>query len=233
VLAIGLGAAWYSRQHTENSCANAADADLALGNLGTARSALEHCLRGRSPSSLEAAAMKYLETCEAQSMRLKEAELDLERNDVDRLQRALDFAPTPCVAPAHSALTLKLERLREAKRSQAAARILADVPEDAPLPGGLPPVAPAPARGSPKDLLNKARTVGLNQPGSALLWLERCVEVDPLNAECFKQLGGVYGRLGRGGAGAEAYEKFLKLAPDDPYAEPVRKLLARYYAATK
>lgn len=61
---------------------------------------------------------------------------------------------------------------------------------------------------------------------------QQCVALDPRAAACHLGLGGTYARTrGKTQLGAEHYKTFLELAPDDPAAAGVKKLLADYQRA--
>ncbi|HLL52918.1 MAG TPA: tetratricopeptide repeat protein, partial [Myxococcaceae bacterium] len=56
----------------------------------------------------------------------------------------------------------------------------------------------------------------------------RCLEVDPAFARCHMMLGSTSAKLRQPEVGAQHYRKFLELAPDDPKAPDVRRLLEQY-----
>jgi len=61
----------------------------------------------------------------------------------------------------------------------------------------------------------------------------KCIETDPANAQCHKMMGITAARMGRIEEGAQFYRKFLKLAPDDPSAPKVKKLVDDYEKSQK
>lgn len=63
--------------------------------------------------------------------------------------------------------------------------------------------------------------------------LRRCVELDPEHARCHKLLGTTYARLQEPDRGANHYRRFLSLAPNDPQADAVKKILESYEQSLK
>ena len=63
--------------------------------------------------------------------------------------------------------------------------------------------------------------------------LRRCVELDPQHARCHKLLGTAYARLQEPDRGATHYRRFLSLAPNDPQADAVKKILESYEQSLK
>ncbi len=96
--------------------------------------------------------------------------------------------------------------------------------------------APAPAPHAEAEKLYEEAHVAwkVKTPAAvktALAKLEKCVKTDPQFAQCHKLLGAVYGQVERSQEGAKQWEQFLELAPDDPQAPKVKKLLEEFRAS--
>jgi serine/threonine-protein kinase len=66
------------------------------------------------------------------------------------------------------------------------------------------------------------------QFAEAMAVLSKCITVDPSHAQCHLMLGTVMARRNHHAEGAKYYREFLRLAPNDPKAPMVKKLLADY-----
>jgi tetratricopeptide (TPR) repeat protein len=64
------------------------------------------------------------------------------------------------------------------------------------------------------------------RPSDAVRWARRALEVDPAFAPAYVYLGGGEQQRGNPRAARVAYERYLELAPDGPYAGDVQALLA-------
>ena len=62
---------------------------------------------------------------------------------------------------------------------------------------------------------------------------QSCTEEDPSLADCFMMLGATRARQGRIAEGAEAYRRFLELAPKHPKAPQVRRIVQDYERAQR
>ncbi len=62
----------------------------------------------------------------------------------------------------------------------------------------------------------------------ARLLLDECIQVDPLYAACHKLLGSTYAMLRQPELGYKHYRRFLELAPDDPSASKVERMLDQF-----
>jgi tetratricopeptide (TPR) repeat protein len=62
---------------------------------------------------------------------------------------------------------------------------------------------------------------------------KRCIGADPTFAQCYRGLGVTYAKSERPAEGAKYYRKFLEIAPDDPKAPAVRKMLEQYESQSR
>jgi ABC transport system ATP-binding/permease protein len=94
------------------------------------------------------------------------------------------------------------------------------------------PVVAAASTDDAKSLCDKgAEQMAKRQLREAEVSFKKCLEVDPTYPRCHKLLGANYAKLKEPERGAEHYRKFLRLAPNDPDADTVRKILETYEQA--
>ncbi|WP_232537078.1 FHA domain-containing protein [Cystobacter fuscus] len=100
-----------------------------------------------------------------------------------------------------------------------------------------------PAAGTPQQASAATDSKALLEEGKALLrqqkyqeaesLFRKCIAVDPSNASCNMWMGTTVARLGNFEKGAQFYREFLRLAPNDPNAGKVKKLIDDYEKSLK
>ncbi|EPX62973.1 Adenylate cyclase [Cystobacter fuscus DSM 2262] len=85
-----------------------------------------------------------------------------------------------------------------------------------------------------KALLEEGKTLLRQQKyQDAESYFRKCIAVDPSNASCHMWMGTTVARLGNFEKGAQFYREFLRLAPNDPNAAKVKKLIDDYEKSLK
>ncbi|MFY0580138.1 FHA domain-containing protein [Cystobacter fuscus] len=85
-----------------------------------------------------------------------------------------------------------------------------------------------------KALLEEGKTLLRQQKyQDAESYFRKCISVDPGNASCHMWMGTTVARLGNFEKGAQFYREFLRLAPNDPNAAKVKKLIDDYEKSLK
>ncbi len=194
---------------TEESCLADGQRDLEAGSPASAvRAAVLTCLGNRTPSPVARGELSRYARCEAELARLAGVERAIAEGRLDEAYAELSLNPMSCATARHAALTAALTEARAKPRA-------------------VEPTARSSA--SADALLEEARAHNKSKEyGKARGMLEKCIKLEPKNAECWKLLGVVYTGLGDGAQGAKAYEKFLQLAPEHPQADKVRHILEAY-----
>jgi pSer/pThr/pTyr-binding forkhead associated (FHA) protein/TolA-binding protein len=172
--------------------------------------------------------------------RIGRAERALSDNQLDAAERLLGESATTAVFSAEHA---RVSRALADSRARAQVPVVqppadpapAAEPQRKPLPG--PPPRP-PAQPSGPEAAKAAFDAGAeNLKASHLAGAEaafkRCISADPTFAQCYRALGVTYAKAKRSEEGAKYYRKFLELAPDDPKAPAVRKMLEEYESSQK
>ena len=132
-------------------------------------------------------------------------------------------AATQAFAEEHAALSTQVqEALAEASRPVQKA------------PDRKPPTPPAPERPAKTEqeiqaiISDSAALMKKKQFREAEGRLRKCLELDPVNAECNVMLGSTYAKLNRLDEGARHYRQFLELAPNDLRAPRVKQMVDDY-----
>lgn len=93
--------------------------------------------------------------------------------------------------------------------------------------------AEPPQKGAPEPTAAQLRAKATQQVREARLaeaevTARACIQKYPAEAHCHLLLGSTVARRGRAEEGAKEYREFLRLAPDDPAAPKVKRLLEDY-----
>jgi pSer/pThr/pTyr-binding forkhead associated (FHA) protein len=158
-----------------------------------------------------------------QSLDLAEKELTASRPQ--EAQKYLEAsAATQAFAQEHAALSTRVqEALAEATRPTP------PKPPDRKLP--TPPAPERPAKNEQEIqaiISDSAALMKKKQFREAEGLLRKCLELDPVNAECNVMLGSTYAKLNRLDEGARHYRQFLELAPNDSRAPRVKQMVDDY-----
>ena len=149
---------------------------------------------------------------------LDQAQKDFAAGKLQEAQKALTAAEaTIAFATEHTALKQKVE----------AALKPVDKPGNTTKPvAGT--VKPSPAEQAKEHYDEGMKLLTKKQNRDAEQLFKKCLEVDPTYAYCHMMWGAAVARLGRIDEGAQHYREFLKLAPNDPRAPQVKKLVEDY-----
>ncbi len=195
---------------------------------------LKSCYVGESLHPEAQRLLVALKEEEALRAAIEKAEQLIDQDKLQDAKESLDSAAhTKFLQKRFTEVSEKLGKATERKLLQAKAP---EQPPKQPAPPPQPAVAkqPTPAGPSTTQLLEDARAANKNKEyAKAKGLLDKCVKLEPKNADCWKMLGVVYTGLGDGASGAKAYEKFLELAPDHPQADKVRHILEAYRGGPK
>jgi pSer/pThr/pTyr-binding forkhead associated (FHA) protein len=182
----------------------------------------------RPDGSLSKEAEDLLDRARGEAMaqeRLDSAERAIEGGKLPEARRLLDQASgTQAFASEHRSLMTRLEAAKAEARPN-------PEPDDAPPEPtrvAARPPAPDPSDQARKLAEDASTLLGKSQFREAASMLKRCVDLDPDQPRCHKLLGTTYAKLKQPERGAEHYRIFLRLAPNDPQADQVRKLLEVY-----
>jgi tetratricopeptide (TPR) repeat protein len=158
------------------------------------------------------------------------------------LARADEIAAVDAARPEAAQLRAEVERARPSRRTTASSSKTPSRPVTKPPPrpaasaptvaAPTPPVAPPSAGGDAKSAY--AEAVSLLKGGElsgAVDALNRCVQLDPAYAQCYRALGIAHARSGNGAKAAKYYKQYLKVDPGAPDADKVRQLLEQYETA--
>ncbi|MBL8957148.1 MAG: FHA domain-containing protein [Myxococcaceae bacterium] len=193
---------------------------------------LKTCYVGESLHPEAQRLLVALKEEEALRAALEKAEQLIEQDKLSDAKEALESAQhTKFLTKRYNEVLEKLNKATERKLLQAKApEQVKPTPVQQPQPVAVKtPPPPQPAAKTGADLLEEARAFNKNKEFvKGKTQLEKCIKLEPKNAQCWKLMGVTLGQLGDGSGGARAYEKFLELAPDDPQAPKVRAILEAF-----
>jgi pSer/pThr/pTyr-binding forkhead associated (FHA) protein len=215
-----------------------AEKAIASGDLATARTVLTNALdaNGRRPANIE----KRLGEVEAElsaKQQLDAARAALRDGRLEDAAAALDASKsTQTLKADHDALTAQLAA---ALKQQAAATAPTENPDNGnPAPGQntVPAAVQAPPDEDPRVLeaLRAGRKfLKEKRAQQAIRQLRNCIQLAPDYADCHLVLGIALAAVEKPDEAADAYRRFLELAPaDHPKFEQVKGIVTAYEAAT-
>jgi len=219
-----------SRQKLES-----ARAAFSRGDLDTATELL---LTVRAPDGSRLPAADTLQdqvkTERAHKDRISRAERALSDNQLDTSERLLgESAATAVFGTEHARVSRALADARARVQAPVEAQPPGQVPtqdprKTPPAAGPRPPPQPSGPEVAKKAFEAGSESVKGGNFKEAEAAFKRCIAADPTYAQCYRGLGVAYAKSERPSEGARYYRKFLELAPDDPKAAAVRKMLEQY-----
>jgi len=149
------------------------------------------------------------------------ASVDASRPEIAILREEVDRARQATAARAHPAPSSR----------PAAAAPRAAPPRPPPVAPRAPPPAPREARpvGDPKVAMAEGyASFKAGDLNGAIDAFNRCIQIDPTFAKCYRALGITYAKSGNGAKASRYYRQYLKVDPNADDATQVRALLETY-----
>lgn len=182
-----------------------------------ARATLKACQVGSPPCTEAQPLLDQMDSEEIFKSGLDSAEQQLNAGKLVEAKAALDgAAKTQLLTKRHAALSARLASMKPpsstAKPDTAAAE----------------PSSEARAAEVAKFLAAGRAALKEGEYAKARTWLESCVKLDPLAADCHMTLGATYARLEKSELGLKHYKRFLELAPNHEKAPKVQQIVDAY-----